>query len=33
MAFFEVFSKTNNNINQIFVFLANKILRYEQNKI
>ena len=33
MAFFEVSSKTNDNVNQIFVFLANKILRYEQNKI
>ena len=33
MAFFEVSSKTNNNVNQIFFFLANKILRYEQNKI
>ena len=33
VAFFEVSSKTNNNVNQIFVFLANKILRYEQNQI
>ena len=33
MAFFEVSSKTNDNVNQIFFFLANKILRYEQNKI
>ena len=33
VAFFEVSSKTNNNVNQIFVFLANKILRYEQNQL
>ena len=32
MAFFEVSAKDNQNINQVFNFIVNKILRYELNK-
>ena len=33
MAFFEVSAKVNSNIEQVFTFLANKIVRYEENKV
>ncbi len=33
MAYFETSAKNNENVDQVFRFFANKVLRYRQNKI